>query len=246
MLKLKDKLYVRNLIKKGRLKITEQDKLNLTEEDIKKIYYIEKRTYNYPIKFEVVKQFCFLHTLEMLIDFYDIYWYIIEDKFYKGFNWEKFADKIAIVYLKSVNDISYYLDRMLSKEYSIEQMEFLLKNNMLYSDYHDTFDYDVIFEECKKIGCDVKSKFCNDYPIDFLIYIYNHISVGYCKKILEAKPYSTSFEIYEKTLKFLIEKDFDEIGILLVAPKKSIEELQIYFEYGGTKEELIKSLILNS
>ena len=247
MLNLKDRLYIGKLIKSGKLYITEQDRVNLKEEDIRKIKYIEKKFVYNTINFEILKKFTFYSNLEILIGGYDIPWCIIEERFNEGFKWQLFIDKIARVYLRSSIYLREPILKMIKAKYSIEQIEFLITNRMIYSFYHKQFDYDVLLEECEKIGYDFRLEFCNNYTIDFLKVIpkYN-ISDKYCQKILDGKPNSITFEEYDKILYFLTKKGFSEYEILLVAPKKNIEELEIYFKYGGTKEELVKALILNS
>lgn len=182
-----------------------------------------------------------LDTLEHLIFNYEYGWRTIEGMFYNNYDIKKFVDEIVKKHPNSRRTVR----EMLIKNYSIEQIQFLLNNNMYYIEYHDTFDYDIIVKECKNIGYDVTKSYCNDYSIEFLKFLREINTIDECYEILRSRPWSMSIKEFENLCKFLHDKGFTAFEKRITIEKMTLKKLELFFGYGGTKEELIRTLILH-
>lgn len=241
MLKLKDRLYVKRLIESGYLYITKQDKENLTDKDVEKVRYVLKKDKFAYITFNYLSRVSF-SKLCNLIACYGMKWDCIEKVIYKGYNLDKFIDKIV----KKYPNYSDNLSDMISCGYTIEQMEFLLKNNMIYDMYHNEFDYENIFKRCQEIGFDVTKEYCNRYPIEFLEILRKVGTPKECYELLDEARFVVSTDKCIDICNFLIDKEFKILEIILVIKKGiKIEQLKLYFSYGGNKEGLMQQIALS-
>lgn len=147
-----------------------------------------------------------------------------------------------------------------SEGYTIEQIIFLLDNNMIYPTYyHDTFDYDEILNVLKK------------NKLDYTWYSYGYFSLEFIKKLPSYKKMfkdeaelkevldkllnyckSNNYSRYEQIFEIFVKYEFtiDEITIICAANSQSIRPqfLLPYFKNGGNKDDIILILknILNS
>lgn len=241
MLKLKDRLYVKRLIKSGYLYITKQEGENLTDEDIKKIRYVMKEIPVLTIEFSLLSKIS-SSQLSEIVSCYKFHWTQLCSLIRKGYNLENFIDKIV----KKYPDYSDNVSDMILHGYTIEQMEFLLKNNMIYCMYHNEFDYEDIFKRCQEIGIDVTKEYCNRYPIEFLEILRKVGTPKECYELLDEVRFVVSTDYCIDICNFLIDKEFKILEIILVIKKRiNIEQLKLYFSYGGTKEGLIRQIALS-
>ena len=137
---------------------------------------------------------------------------------------------------------------LIHKGYSIDQILFIFNNNMIYSSYHDIFDYDVIYKECKKLGYDVTKRYVNEYSLEFLKSIKedsilsDESSRSYILNIISEYTEDGKVVNRENVYKTFKKYEFRADEIILVCERKKIirpQALEAYFRNGGTKEELI-------
>lgn len=137
---------------------------------------------------------------------------------------------------------------LIHKGYSIDQILFIFNNNMIYSSYHDIFDYDVIYKECKKLGYDVTKRYVNEYSLEFLKSIKedsmlsDESSRSYILNIISEYTEDGKVVNRENVYKTFKKYEFRIDEIILVCERKKIirpRVLEAYFRNGGTKEELI-------
>lgn len=137
---------------------------------------------------------------------------------------------------------------LIHKGYSIDQILFIFNNNMIYSSYHDIFDYDVIYKECKKLGYDVTKRYVNEYSLEFLKSIKedsmlsDESSRSYILNIISEYTEDGKVVNRENVYKTFKKYEFRADEIILVCERKDIicpRALEAYFRNGGTKEDLI-------
>lgn len=283
----KDKNYIKELLENGIIKaMSEQDKINITHDDVEKIefimYHYKYSDYSWYSHIQFFYHDILKVTLNQLEIFYKYFtvdriavnYEDVECMIKNEYNLAKIVEKIMLPYLyanyeldeeeyieeikaikssdfdrnKALRYNGQTLRLLIHKGYSIDQILIIFNNNMIYSSYHDIFDYDVIYKECKKLGYDVTKRYVNEYSLEFLksikedsilsdessrSYILNIISeyTEYGKVVNRENVYKT-FKKYE----------FRADEIILVCERKKIirpQALEAYFRNGGTKEELI-------
>ena len=203
----KDKNYIKELLENGIIKaMSEQDKINITHDDVEKIEFIMYH-YKYSDSSWYSHIQFFYHdilkvTLNQLEIFYKYFtvdriavnYEDVECMIKNEYNLAKIVEKIMLPYLyanyeldeeeyieeikaikssdfdrnKALRYNGQTLRLLIHKGYSIDQILFIFNNNMIYSSYHDIFDYDVIYKECKKLGYDVTKRYVNEYSLEFL------------------------------------------------------------------------------
>lgn len=239
MLKLKDRLYLRKLIKFNEVYITKQDK-KITDEDIKKIRYIRKIDCFANVEVKLLSKISLSQLFEIM-GCYGLDWYKVVRLIEKECNLEEFIYKIV----KKYPNYSDKVSDMIFYGYTIDQMEFLLENNMIYNMYHNEFDYEDIFKRCEEIGIDVTKEYCNGYPIEFLENLRKVGSPEECYELLDETGFFASTNDCIDICNLLIDKEFKLYEIILVIKKGfKVEQLKFYFSYGGTKEELMRNIAL--
>ena len=284
----KDKNYIKELLENGIIKaMSEQDKINITHDDVEKIEFIMYH-YKYSDSSWYSHIQFFYHdilkvTLNQLEIFYKYFtvdriavnYEDVECMIKNEYNLAKIVEKIMLPYLyanyeldeeeyieeikaikssdfdrnKALRYNGQTLRLLIHKGYSIDQILFIFNNNMIYSSYHDIFDYDVIYKECKKLGYDVTKRYVNEYSLEFLKSIKedsilsDESSRSYILNIIseyteDGKVVYNKEMIYKTFKKY----EFRADEIILVCERKKIirpQALEAYFRNGGTKEELI-------
>lgn len=245
MLSLKDMLYVKKLRKEGYLTATSKEIKGITEEDLRKIKLIKINDPKACISLQVLKEFC-----------EDDLPVIMCSKF---FNWEE------VVYLKSRRydlrefanniyprcsrkNIKYIKAMCIGPCFHVFKILFLLDNNMLYRVYSKEYDYKDFFMTCKEIGLDYTNERLTRFSVDFIKFLGERYTSEECTKLLEV-GFRLCIEVssFEDICKFLIEKTFTfpEMMFVLKKIKNNDQALKSYFNYGGTKEGLLRYLYLN-
>lgn len=146
--------------------------------------------------------------------------------------------------------IMYY-----SEDYTIDQIIFLLDNNMIYPPYyHETFDYDEIYNIFKESQLDNTWYYYGYFPLEFIKKIPLYMKkfkdeselkavllklLEYCKR--------NKYNRYEKIFDIFIKYEFtiDEIMIICTQDSQFIRPqfLIPYFCNGGKKSDLILKTI---
>ena len=283
----KDKNYIKELLENGIIKaMSEQDKINITHDDVEKIEFIMYH-YKYSDSSWYSHIQFFYHdilkvTLNQLEIFYKYFtvdriavnYEDVECMIKNEYNLAKIVEKIMLPYLYAkyeLNEDEYKeeikiikssdFDRnkalryngqtlrlLIHKGYSIDQILFIFNNNMIYSSYHDIFDYDVIYKECKKLGYDVTKRYVNEYSLEFLKSIKedsilsDESSRSYILNIISEYTEDGKVVNRENVYKTFKKYEFRADEIILVCERKKIirpQALEAYFRNGGTKEELI-------
>lgn len=144
------------------------------------------------------------------------------------------------------------------KGYTIDQIIFLLDNNMTYApNYHETFDYDEILNCFKEAKLDYTWYYYGYFTLEFIKKLPSYkkmfkdeeelkdvleILLRYCKR--------NSYRRYEQIFDIFVKYEFtiDEIMIICTNSSKSIPPLFLipYFNNGGKKADLILNLIKNN
>lgn len=212
---------------------------------IEEWYMVEKiLKYNYDLK-ELLSKIVFPYLKEKASTPMDK---VIIDQLANSCNIDEIvSNKHAINYEYSkVSYIMYY-----SEDYTIDQIIFLLDNNMLYpAYYHDTFDYDEIlhiFKEAK---------------LDYTWYYYGYFSLESIKKLPSYKKMfkdegelkevltklinycrSNIYTRYEKIFDIFVEYEFTIDEIASVCATVRPQFLIPYFYNGGKKSDLMLKTI---
>ena len=283
----KDKNYIKELLENGIIKaMSEQDKINITHDDVEKIEFIMYH-YKYSDSSWYSHIQFFYHdilkvTLNQLEIFYKYFtvdriavnYEDVECMIKNEYNLAKIVEKIMLPYLyanyeldeeeyieeikaikssdfdrnKALRYNGQTLRLLIHKGYSIDQILFIFNNNMIYSSYHDIFDYDVIYKECKKLGYDVTKRYVNEYSLEFLKSIKedsmlsDESSRSYILNIISEYTEDGKVVNRENVYKTFKKYEFRADEIILVCERKGIirpQALEAYFRNGGTKEELI-------
>ena len=283
----KDKNYIKELLENGIIKaMSEQDKINITHDDVEKIEFIMYH-YKYSDSSWYSHIQFFYHdilkvTLNQLEIFYKYFtvdriavnYEDVECMIKNEYNLAKIVEKIMLPYLyanyeldeeeyieeikaikssdfdrnKALRYNGQTLRLLIHKGYSIDQILFIFNNNMIYSSYHDIFDYDVIYKECKKLGYDVTKRYVNEYSLEFLKSIKedsilsDESSRSYILNIISEYTEDGKVVNRENVYKTFKKYEFRADEIILVCERKKIirpQALEAYFRNGGTKEELI-------
>lgn len=248
MLSLKDWLYVEKLREEGYLTATSGEIKGITEEDLRKIKLIKINDPKACISLQVLKEFC-----------EDDLPVIMCSKF---FNWEE------VVYLKSRKydlrefahniyprcsrkNIKYIKAMCIGPCFHVFKILFLLDNNMLYSVYSKEYDYKDFFMTCKEIGLDYTNERLTRFSVGFIRFLGEKYTSEECTKLLDVGfRLGIGFSSFEDVCKFLIEKSFTFSEMMFVLKKiannvQADNALKSYFNYGGTKEGLLRYLYLN-
>lgn len=153
----------------------------------------------------------------------------------------------------NVYSILYY-----SKGYTIDQIIFLLDNNMTYApNYHEIFDYDEILNCFKEAKLDCSWYYYGYFSLEFIKKLPSYkkmfkdeeelkdvleILLRYCER--------NNYGRYEQIFNIFVQYEFtiDEIMIICQNSSKSIPPLFLipYFNNGGKKSDLILNLIKNN
>lgn len=133
--------------------------------------------------------------------------------------------------------------------FHIFKILFLLDNNMLYSVYSKEYDYKDFFMTCNEIGLDYTNERLTRFSVGFIRFLGEKYTSEECTKLLEFKL-CLDVSSFEDICKFLIEKFFTFSEMMFVLKKipnnvQSDNALKSYFNYGGTKEGLLRYLYLN-
>lgn len=283
----KDKNYIKELLENGIIKaMSEQDKINITHDDVEKIefimYHYKYSDYSWYSHIQFFYHDILKVTLNQLEIFYKyitvdriaVHYEDVECMLKNEYNLAKIVEKIMLPYLyanheldedKYIEEIKAIkssdfdrnkalryngkaLRRLIHKRYSIDQILFIFNNNMIYSSYHDIFDYDVIYKECKKLGYDVTKRYVNEYSLEFLKSIKedsmlsDESSRSYILNLISEYTEDGNVVNRENVYKTFKKYEFRADEIVLVCERKDIirpQALEAYFRNGGKKEELI-------
>ena len=195
MLKFKERFFVSKLISYKELLITKEEKKELTVEDVAKIQFIYE---NFEFKFinwSFIKKF----TLSQLQTFLCYQFKKLEDLETLLMNDYNIKEFVTEILQKNRGDFGIYISRMIKLNYKIEQINFIIKNEMYFEKYHDMFDYDEFVEKVSKLGFDHKIELVTNCSINFLEFIRKLYSITECYVLIATKKI-IEFEFSEKEL----------------------------------------------
>lgn len=194
MLKIKDYFTVRKLISSRELLISKEEEKELTGKDVSKIKFIYENFEFMWINWSLVKKV----SLEQLIIFEKYNYDNLEDVITlltNNYNIKEFITEILEKYRWSFVP---YISRMVKLTYTLDQIKFIIENEMYFYKYHDKFDYYEFVDKVSKLGFDYRKEIVTTCSINFLESIKKLYSIAECNVLIAAKNNIIEFEFSEK------------------------------------------------
>lgn len=222
----------------------------LTDEDVEKLKILKsfRLSYEY-MSWKDLKMIIYAYSIENLM--------LIKRYSGKGIKWILSMIKKDLVFDEVIQLFKQYpiriefIQKMISSEnYTLQQIEFLLKHNMIYwrFPYHKDFDYIELYDKITKLKLNPEEEYVNLLSIDIIKQL---------KKLYETEEHIK--ELYDKVVYYVDVKDCKQffnlialheltlnetIALLIFISNNdySFEKLNLLFDY-YSKDEIFKKIL---
>lgn len=256
IVKLKNKRELRKMVKGKSSRdifiycFDKNDKKRLTDEDIEKLKILKEfRLGDERICWKDMNEIIYVYSIENLI--------LIKRHLGQGIKWIlgmirnnlSLEDVIKLFeqYPEKTADIKKIIS---NTNYTLQQIEFLLKHNMIYSSssYHKDFDYIELYNEITEFNLNPEEEYINFIPINIIKYLKKLFKTEEnIKKVLDAIIYYLPEKEYEEFCKFIISHELTLTEVICLINFKreknySVEKLNLLFSY-YSREEIFKKIL---
>lgn len=255
-MKLKNKIELRKMIQIRNFndnfmwKFDEKDKKKLTDEDIEKLKILKSlKKSDEEIYWEDLKKIILVYSIENLM--------LIKSYAGKGVNWivgmikNNLDFEEVIKLFKKYPIRTNFIQKLISStNYTLQQIEFLLKHNMIYyrSLYHKDFDYIELYNKLSEFKLNPEEEYVNQLSIDMIKNLKNlYETEDIIKEIYDKIICYVNSDEVERLFKFIVLHKLTptEVNILIDFKNEndySVEKLYLLFNY-YSKEEIFKKIL---
>lgn len=227
-MKLKNKIELRKMIQIRNFNDTfiwnfdEKDKKKLTDEDIEKLKILKSlKKSDEKIYWEDLKKIILVYSIENLM--------LIKSYAGKGVKWivgmikNNLDFEEVIKLFKKYPIRTNFIQKLISStNYTLQQIEFLLKHNMIYyrSLYHTDFDYIELYNELIELKLNPEEEYVNQLSIDMIKNL---------KKLYETEEVIE--EIYDTVVYYLHNNEIEQFFKFIALHKLTLNEIKLLFDF---------------
>lgn len=161
-------------------------------------------------------------------------------------------DEIIEKIVKPFKGKERYFERITHANFTIEQMEFILKNNLLYdSRYHEVFDYEELYINIKELGLNPSKEYANKIDISIIrnfLKCYPELKLSEKEDILLLVAINKNEKDITRFFNIVCKEEgknhftFEELKVILECIKWNMTELAVLFK-NCKKEDIFSKML---